>query len=1138
MGKRILVLFLVSFFALLVFAGGALAKNKAKPSTIKFIKDTDLLRMEGGEPQPYFAPTPVMYERGITACDSIHPDTAVNVIQLDQWGTTYYDYQKNGSMGRMIAVGPAGEREMVFMRTRGPYSTTYPRYITYNCKNWSDAWCQGDSGYNVHGGTGINAGYVNNAAMHDGREVIIYHATGALAGGHPWNTALAVGDTHLACVSSNKFYNKYDIPDSLPDAPQTATMMWPKLAVMYNDTVDTDYIHITGSEGKTSGGDQRLGYLRCHLLANGKLFCETPYEDGNAYTGQAPGWWEIPANSQFVPNKSIAYFGETSPGSGDYPNDIAVLVVTSPVSKKVGMVFVNKKQSGTNQVDNDVFYFESTNNGNSWFPQYGGTWPPTIANGMLHKITNYPTNGTERAYTDLAACYDYNDNLHIVWPAIHYDPITQGAWSESKLYHWSQGTGINFIVSGYDRSGVDPGRWNMTISKPSVSAKDPIYHPPDSVYLFVTWTSFDTSDNGLDNYTNGDIYATCSNDSGRLWTKRYNLTGTHTPGCDSGGCLSEHWSSMAENMYNGDLHIEYVCDRDAGAFDGGTDTEGKCTADPMMYMHVQQIPYKGFCDVGYTIVDPIPNFTDPPIKVPIGGTRSWSFNLLAAGNLPGDYTVYTDNGLVTITGGSPGHLDPGDTATIEGLIISPGEQFIKATITISGCDGQVTYDIPLYAVGSDTNYYECARDSATFIEKTNGVCSLYVCVNSEQELWDKRWPWNPDSQKTMDAGGVIIATTNGTDTIVGRQEWTRAFTGARDTLKAIDGDTLYTEVGEPDCQIQRIYGSKTYIWTPTVIDAATSNIQWWWVVLNKRIILFHDRPGHTCPEWKKEQIIKQVWINWGRPPVWWPDRPLVTEAHQKMYFGYFADFDAPADQPLGRSANLAGFDDDRQIAWQRGWYNDTLGKADTLAHPEFDGYYMGLALTSRTGQMKSPIGAQNGMNNVYVYPNSGWVDDSLYRLASTPGVWIQDPDSVTDRIWVVTADTIKAGPATDTTWKSEFILIEALIKSDDATQGLIDLQNHIDTTRAKLIPELNSLHVFEPTLCGDVNCDGSINILDIVYLINYKYLVPPGPAPCWPLRRGDVNADNAINILDIVYLINYKYLVPPGPAPVCKDLPF
>jgi transposase len=64
--------------------------------------------------------------------------------------------------------------------------------------------------------------------------------------------------------------------------------------------------------------------------------------------------------------------------------------------------------------------------------------------------------------------------------------------------------------------------------------------------------------------------------------------------------------------------------------------------------------------------------------------------------------------------------------------------------------------------------------------------------------------------------------------------------------------------------------------------------------------------------------------------------------------------------------------------------------------------------------------------------------------------------------------------------------------------------------------------------CGDVNDDNSINILDVVMLINYKYKSGPEPNP---IESGDVNDDNTINILDIVTLINYKYKS--GPPPNC-----
>ncbi len=65
-------------------------------------------------------------------------------------------------------------------------------------------------------------------------------------------------------------------------------------------------------------------------------------------------------------------------------------------------------------------------------------------------------------------------------------------------------------------------------------------------------------------------------------------------------------------------------------------------------------------------------------------------------------------------------------------------------------------------------------------------------------------------------------------------------------------------------------------------------------------------------------------------------------------------------------------------------------------------------------------------------------------------------------------------------------------------------------------------------ICGDVDGDDAINILDIVFIINYKY--KEGTAPD-PVNRADVNCDGNIDILDIVYLQNYKYKGGPDPCP-------
>lgn len=68
--------------------------------------------------------------------------------------------------------------------------------------------------------------------------------------------------------------------------------------------------------------------------------------------------------------------------------------------------------------------------------------------------------------------------------------------------------------------------------------------------------------------------------------------------------------------------------------------------------------------------------------------------------------------------------------------------------------------------------------------------------------------------------------------------------------------------------------------------------------------------------------------------------------------------------------------------------------------------------------------------------------------------------------------------------------------------------------------------------CGDVNGDLEVNLIDILYLIDYIYGTPVGPEPT-PISTGDVNSDGDINLIDVLYLIDYIYGTPPGPEPSC-----
>ncbi|MGB2768500.1 MAG: C25 family cysteine peptidase [Candidatus Zixiibacteriota bacterium] len=63
--------------------------------------------------------------------------------------------------------------------------------------------------------------------------------------------------------------------------------------------------------------------------------------------------------------------------------------------------------------------------------------------------------------------------------------------------------------------------------------------------------------------------------------------------------------------------------------------------------------------------------------------------------------------------------------------------------------------------------------------------------------------------------------------------------------------------------------------------------------------------------------------------------------------------------------------------------------------------------------------------------------------------------------------------------------------------------------------------------CGDCNSDGTIDVGDVVFLVNYLY--KNGSAPD-PVQAGDCNCDATVDLGDVVYLINYlfKQGSPPG----------
>jgi hypothetical protein len=67
---------------------------------------------------------------------------------------------------------------------------------------------------------------------------------------------------------------------------------------------------------------------------------------------------------------------------------------------------------------------------------------------------------------------------------------------------------------------------------------------------------------------------------------------------------------------------------------------------------------------------------------------------------------------------------------------------------------------------------------------------------------------------------------------------------------------------------------------------------------------------------------------------------------------------------------------------------------------------------------------------------------------------------------------------------------------------------------------------------GDVDGTGTVDLLDILYLISDIF--KSGPPPKYDVRMGDINCDNSVNLIDILLLIGYKYKNGP-PIQPCRN---
>ncbi len=460
-----------------------------------------------------------------------HREPFRDLGERTQVGDTWYDYQTNGVVGKMIAVDRFGRIHLCWMDAEDNDLGGGERHMKYNCKpdrDGNDVW-RWEDGTQIENGSrgGYGCMWISNDDQ--ARAIPFCHAT------------VEDAVTALCCYDWGAGWGGFQNA-ALPRYPDSEAL-WP--------------------QGVLSPQN------RLHVVMNKRSDLTITY---------AAGTWQ-----NNVPN-----FPGNAIQAGDTHMN-AYRIARSPHSERAAITYLRSR------VDNnpDLFVHDNWSNSLAYqmhndlmlvYTDNGVNWNFDDPINVTNNIFPDPQQEGAASYGDTLFCFvnhdvifDSEDFIHIVFEArllkvqaipVSVPPVDALTLDESILFHWSEDHGqINAVANGWydqfirDENGTpidrnDPGAWKSNVTAPSLAFGE------DGT-LYCVFNIFPQNDYSIHHRCNGDIAVTLSEDNGETWYMPTMITQTNSLGAEEGHHLCECYPTLAEKV-DDNLHITYELDTEPG----------------------------------------------------------------------------------------------------------------------------------------------------------------------------------------------------------------------------------------------------------------------------------------------------------------------------------------------------------------------------------------------------------------------------------------------------------------------------------------------------------------------------------------------------------------------------------------------